>query len=147
MANDRRLSIRVGREEAMKVTRASISREKLCYIIVADKRVRYKLGRSPIVYIGTTRKGVGRLASSAADRAPDVLALRGVRSFTVRVVSCRGRQRVKTWTVLERGLLLAFKERFGEVPRCNSHGKGMKARDEFEYFQKSRLTRVLEELS
>lgn len=147
MANARRLNIRVARDEAMKVTRASIRREKLCYIIVVDKQIRYTKGRSPIVYIGTTSKGVSRLAKSAAERAEDVFALRGVRSFTVRVVSCRGRQRVKTWSVMERGLLLAFKERYGEVPRCNNHGKRMKPDDEFEYFRPRRLIRVLEELA
>jgi hypothetical protein len=147
VGNARRLTVRLGRDEAMRVTRVSIRRERLCYVIVADKRQRYRRGRSGIVYIGTTTRGVGRLAGSAADRAPEVLALRGVRSFMVRVVSCRGRQRVRTWSVLERGLLLAFKERFGEVPRCNSHGKAMKQRDEFEYFQKARLLRVLEDLA
>lgn len=146
MANNRRLHVRVGRDKAMEVTRASIGGERLCYVIIADKRLRYRKGRSAIVYIGTTRRGVGRLASSAAHRAPHVLSLRGVRSFSVRVVTCRGRQRVRTWRVLERGLLLAFKDRFGEVPRCNSHGRAMRIRDEFEYFQKSRLVRVLEDL-
>lgn len=147
MGNPRRLTVKLGRDEAMRVTRESIGRDRLCYVIVADKRQRYKKGRSAIVYIGTTSKGVGRLANSAAHRAPEVLALRGVRSFTVRVVSCRARQRVRTWHKLERALLLTFKERYGEVPHCNSHGKRMKPFDEFEYFQKPRLLRVLEDLS
>lgn len=147
MGNPRRLTVRLGRDEAMRVTRVSIRRERLCYVIVADKRQRYRKGRSGIVYIGTTTRGVGRLASSAAHRAPAILGLRGVRSFTVRVVSCRARRHVKTWSKLERGLLLAFKERYGEVPRCNSHGKGMKPRDEFEYFRKSRLLRIVEDLA
>lgn len=147
MGNPRRLSVKVGRDEAMRVTRVSIRGERLCYVIVADKRQRYKKGRSGIVYIGTTRRGVGRVAGSAAQRAPEVLGLRGVRSFMVRVVSCRGRQRVRTWSVLERALLLVFKEKYGEVPYCNSHGKAMKPRDEFEYFQKTRLLRVLEDLA
>lgn len=131
----------------MRVTRVSIAGERLCYVIVADKLQTYKKGRSAIVYIGTTTRGVGRLASSAAHRAPEVLGLRGVRSFTVRVVTCRSRQRVRTWSKLERALLLAFKEKYGEVPHCNSHGKGMKPHDEFEYFQKARLMRVLEDLA
>lgn len=70
MGNPRRLSVKLGRDEAMRVTRVSIRGERLCYVIVADKRQRYKKGRSGIVYIGTTTKGVGRLASSAANRAP-----------------------------------------------------------------------------
>jgi hypothetical protein len=147
MGNTRRLSVKVGRDEAMRVTRVSIRRERLCYVIVADKRQRYAKGRSAIVYIGTTTKGNGRLASAAAHRAPGILGLRGVRSFTVRVVSCQSRQHVKTWSKLERGLLLVFKEKYGEVPRCNSHGKAMKPRDEFEYFKRSRLLRIVEDLA
>jgi hypothetical protein len=76
-----------------------------------------------------------------------VLGLRGVQSFTVRVVSSQARQRVETWKKLERALLLVFKEKFGEVPHCNSHGRGMRPRDEFEYFQRARIVRVLEDLS
>lgn len=147
MGNARKLTVKLGRDEAIRVTRVSIRDERLCYVIVADKRQRYKKGRSGIVYIGTTTRGVGRLASSAAHRAPEVLGLRGVRSFTVRVVSCQARQRVRTWSKLERGLLLVFKEKYGEVPHCNSHGKAMKPRDEYEYFQKARLVRILEDLA
>jgi hypothetical protein len=147
MGNARKLTVKLRRDEAIRVTRVSIRDARLCYVIVADKRQRYKKGRSGIVYIGTTTKGVGRLASSAAQRASEVLGLRGVRSFTVRVVSCKARQGVRTWSKLERALLLVFKEKHGQVPHCNSHGKGMKPRDEFEYFHKARLLRVLEELA
>jgi hypothetical protein len=43
-------------------------------------------------------------------------------------------------------MLLSFKERFGEVPLCNSHGKGMKERDEFQYFKKRGVMSIIEEL-
>jgi hypothetical protein len=146
MASKRRLSVRVSRNPAMMVTRTSVGRKRLCYVIVASKKLRYKTGWSSIAYIGTTKKGVKRVAASAAYRAPEVLALHGVRSFTVRIVSCQSRQRVRTWATLERALLLAFKELYGQVPQCNTVGKRMKPSDEFEYFRKSRLMRVLEDL-
>lgn len=146
MSNRRRLHVQLARDEAMRVNRASIRRDRLCYVIVADRRLTYTRGRSAIAYIGTTRRGLGRVAGSAAQRAPEVFRLRGVRSFTVRVVSCQVRQSVRTWAKLERVLLLIFKERYGEISHCNSHGKGMRERDEFEYFQKRRLTRLVEEL-
>lgn len=146
MANDRKLNVRLARDAALTVTRVSIKYDKLCYVIVADKWLQYKSGRSKIVYIGTTKKGVGRVAQSAAGKAATVLRIPGVRSFTARVVTCRGRQRVQSWRALERALILVFKDMYGEVPRCNSHGKRMKVRDEFEYFAKSRLKRILEEI-
>lgn len=130
----------------MTVTRVVVGEDKLVYVIVADKKIQYQKGRSRIVYIGTTKNGVTRVAQSAAQRTDAVLGLRGVESFEVRIVTCRPRQRVKTWIKLERALLLAFRERYGEVPSCNTQGKGISEADEFDYFTKSRLNRILEEL-
>jgi hypothetical protein len=53
-------------------------------------------------------------------------------------------QRVRS---LERALLLSFKAKFGEVPKRNYQGKGIKERDEYRYFQRSGVTNVIEELS
>jgi hypothetical protein len=47
MGNPRCLTVKVGPDEAIRVTRMSIRRERLCYyMIVADKRQRCKKGRS-----------------------------------------------------------------------------------------------------
>lgn len=54
---------------------------------------------------------------------------------------------MKTWAKLERGLLLCFRECFGEVPECNSHGKKMKVTDEFYYFAKKGVRNIIDELS
>lgn len=147
MGNSRRLTIRPIREVAMTVTRASIAKDRVCYMIVADKKQKYKMGRSRVVYIGTTRAGVRRLASSAARRAPKILGLRGVRSFAVHVVSCRRRPGIKTWLMLERALLLVFREIHGTVPSVNRQGNGIKPHNEFRCFRKSRLKRILEDVS
>ena len=82
-----------------------------------------------------------------AVRANDILELRGVRSFTARIITCPPRRNVSTWLKLERALLLGFKEKFGEVPKCNSHGKRMKETDEFRYFRKKGVLRVVDDLS
>ena len=142
-----RLTISLQRKPALQVTRTSIGRNKLVYVIVTDKKLKYPDGNSRIAYIGTTRKGVGRIARSAAYRAPEVLGIHGVRSFDVRIVTCRARQHVKTWAKLERAMLLIFKEAYGVPPRCNTHGVRMRERNEFEYFSRSRIRKILEELA
>ena len=48
---------------------------------------------------------------------------------------------------LERALILAFRERFGEPPMCNVQGRAMKIGDEFERFSLTRLNRIIETLS
>lgn len=143
----RRLSLSLKREAALTATRVSIGKSRLVYVLIADKRLRYSAGKSRIVYIGTTRRGLGRVAGSVAHRANDILALRGVTSFHARLVTCQPRRNVSTWLTLERALLLTFKEKFGEVPKFNSHGKKMRERDEFRYFRKRGIVSLVEELS
>lgn len=143
----KRLRVSLKRDEALRATRVTLRKEKLVYLLIADKRIRYKKGKSRIVYIGTTKRGVARIAQSAAARAEAILQLNGVRTFHARIVTCNPRQKVKTWIKLERGLLLCFRERFGEVPRCNSHGKGIREVDEFYYFAKRKLASIIDDLA
>jgi hypothetical protein len=42
---------------------------------------------------------------------------------------------------------MEFRRQFGEVPRCNSHGKKFTEVDEFEYFTRKGVRNVIEELS
>jgi hypothetical protein len=118
MPNHRRISITLKRDRALHATRVSIGKSKLVYILVTDRRLKYPLGKSRIAYIGTTKRGIRRVASSAARHADEILSLRGVRSFDARVVTCQPRQRVKTWFVLERALLVAFREKYGSQPNA-----------------------------
>lgn len=147
MANDRRISVSIKRDPALEATRVSIGKQKLVYVLVADKRLYYPKKKSRIAYIGTTKRGLRRVAGSVASRADEILALPGVRSFVARLVTCQPRQRVQTWRVLERALLLKFREIYGAPPRCNHHGKRLKVRDEFAYLRPSRVAAVLDELS
>jgi hypothetical protein len=143
----RRLKLALHRDHALEVTRVTIGKAKLVYILIADKKLRYELGKSRIAYIGTTKKGAARVAQSIAARADDILNIHGVRSFHARVVTCRPRKHVKTWHKLERGLLIVFKEMFGEIPMCNTQGKNMKRTSEFKLFGENGIRLVIEELS
>lgn len=143
----RRAAVSLKREHAVSVTRVAIGNEKLAYVLVADKRLVYKSGRSRIAYIGTTKRGIARIAQSVAARAEDIVGLHGVKSFHARVVTCKPRQHVKTWFRLERALLVAFRERFGEVPKCNAKGRKMTEDGVFDLFAKSRINSVIEDLS
>lgn len=127
----------------MTVTRVSLGHEKMVYVIVASKNMKYAWGKSPIVYIGTTKKGAGRMAQSAAKLTDKVLAKYGVRHFHVRMLTCAPRQSVATWRELERALLLTFKNVYGEIPEFNRQGKGFRPRDEFKLFSRDRLENLL----
>lgn len=143
----RRSTVSLRREEAMRVSRVAVGHAKLVYVVVADKKLNYPKGRSRIAYFGTTKNGVSRVAQSAAYRTDEIFRKRGVRSFTVHLVTCRPRQRVKMWVKLERAFLLAFRDQFGAVPACNSHGKGITGLDEFEYFARTKIDRLIADLS
>jgi hypothetical protein len=104
---------------------------------------RYRYGRSRIAYIGTTKRGARRIAASAASKADEMLDLHGVKELQFYVVSCRSRQRVKTWHKLERALLLTFREIYGEIPWCNAQGAKLKWKDELQYFTHKRLRGVI----
>ena len=142
----RRLKLSLKRDEALRATRVSVGKNRLVYVLVADKRLKYPRGKSRIAYIGTTKKGVARIAQSVAFRAYDILGHHGVRSFGARIITCKRRQNVSTWTKLERALLLVFREQLGAPPYCNSHGSRMKETDEFRYFSKRGVRLVLDEL-
>ena len=142
-----RLHVSLQRRVAMEVHRVSVKKDKLVYVIQQDKKRQYPGGRSRIVYIGTTQNGAARMAVSAAYRAQEIFSGWGIEKLEVRVVTCGSRQHVETWVKLERALLLTFRERYGEPPLCNVHGVGMRERDEFDYFARSRLNRIIEDLA
>jgi hypothetical protein len=116
-------------------------------LIVQARAHQYRLGRSRVVYIGTTKRGINRMAASVATKAPAVLGSHGVNGFDVHVLTCTPRQHVKGWRILERALLLTFRDKYGSVPRFNTHGKSMVATNEFAYFVRNRLERLLDELA
>ena len=143
----KRLTVALRNGHAMMVTRVSIGKKRLVYVILAQKPLKYRWGRSRVVYIGTTKKGMARIAQSVAARAETVLDLYGVREFHVRILTCAPRPGLDSWVKLERALLLAFREKYGDLPKCNSAGKNMREDGVFDYFKRERLGRLLEALA
>ena len=144
MAKRSRISLK--KTHALELTRIATNAQKLVYVLVASKKLEYQNGRSAIAYIGTTKKGVGRIAGSAAARAQEILEIFGVKTITARILTCKPRHHVKTWLKLERAMLIVFREQYGTIPKCNTQGKNMKATDEFDYFARSAVFKMVEEL-
>lgn len=144
MANKKKLTIHTAAKPALVISRPAFNADRLVYLAVANKPLKYPHARSRIAYIGTTKSGASRIAASAAYRAKDLLALHGVTSLSFYVVTCASRQRVKSWRKLETGLILAFKHLYGRPPKCNVKGKNQKWGDELDYFTKYRLESVLQ---
>ena len=80
-----RLRISLKPKPALTMRRVALEHERLVYVICADRKLKYENGYSQIAYIGTTRNGITRVASSAAHRSWDVLWAHGVQSFDVRI--------------------------------------------------------------
>jgi hypothetical protein len=98
----------------------------MVYILTANKHQRYRdkdsktVGRSRIIYIGTTKKGAGRPAASAVNKASEVFYnLHGVRSIEVHIVTCAAHGRKQTWKKLEAALLDAFRQKYLQLPKYN----------------------------
>jgi hypothetical protein len=129
---------------AMTVFDAGISNDKLVYIIVSSRQLSYARGKSPIAYIGSTEDGIGRMAQSAANKAPAILALHGVSKFDVFPVSSAGRPGAKRWwRKLERAFILAFLEEYGDPPKLNSQGTKFRRTNEFELFSEEAVKGII----
>lgn len=143
---DRKLRIKFKDRPAVVVHHAAFKDNKLVYVGRANKPIHYLLARSRIVYIGTTKKGARRVASSAARKGEDLLFEHGIKQVEFVVMTCGKLQSVPTWKKLERALLIKFREKFGEVPRGNKQGKKTRWHDEKSYFTDKRLDDVIAKL-
>lgn len=143
----KKLSIKYRRPAALIINRVAFRDKKLVYVARANKKLSYRLGRSRIVYFGTTKKGVRRIASSAAWKGADVLFEYGVKHLELIVVICGKTQGVETWKKLERALIIRFRERFGDPPKANNTGFNMRWRDERNYFTDTKLDKIIDALS
>lgn len=92
----------------------------MVYILAANKDFKYRNGRSRILYIGTTKKGAGRPAASAVNKASQAFKeLRGVKTIDVHIATCRPRRNLQTWKHLESALLDTFHQRYHQLPKYN----------------------------
>ncbi len=141
------LTVQTTKKPAVTITRTATNAKELVYIAVANKAVKYPMGKSRIIYIGTSKNGADRIAASAANKAKQMLGLHGVTHLELFVVTSTSKGGVKTWSKLERGLLLAFREMLGAPPECNIAGKKMKWTDELNFFTRARLDGVIRQYS
>jgi hypothetical protein len=120
------MKARLHRSAVMTVTRKVLGHNKVVYLLIANRPVKYPRGKSRIAYIGTTSKGLARVATSVAYRAQDILSGYGLSSMQVYIVTCPPQRKVRTWVLLERALIYQFVQHFWEPPKCNSQGKNFK---------------------
>src|SRR5262245_50629381 len=127
----------------MTVDRRAVRAKKLVYVICSPREQKYENGRSRILYIGTTEKGVHRVASSMANKALDFLETWGVKRLDVFLVTCPPRPGLQSWLQLERDLLIVFKLEFGSIPVANTSGKNFTPDKLSGLFQYRRLVKVV----
>ena len=139
----RKLRISVS-EEVLILSRFNAAQPRLVYVLTANKKLKYRYGRSAIAYIGTTKRGLKRIAESVADKSQDIFGNHGVTTLTAHLLTSRGRRGAQTWKKLERALIISFRERYGEVPKYNNHGRGWQRKDEGKYFCDTRIRELVE---
>ena len=122
---------------------SSVNGRKLTYILAVNKPVKCKDGRSRIVYIGTTKTGVARIAASVSDKSERALKKHGQSRIEAFVLTCPPRPKVEMWKVLERAAIAAFKREYQQLPEFNTRGKSFKWRDVKRYFQEETLLKRL----
>ncbi len=127
----------------VRVRREILNRWNTVYFHLANRPLRYRQGRSRIVYIGTTNRGLERIMESVAERAEAAFRVHGVDEIEIHEIGCRPLQRVRTWRKLENAALLTFRETYGRVPLLNRAGGMMEATDEFDYFNRDQILRFV----
>jgi predicted GIY-YIG superfamily endonuclease len=143
-----RISTRT-KHPAITVTSEAIKRNRLVYIALANKAQKYGYKKSNIVYIGTTKKGINRIAGSAASKGKKLLKERGFKNLKFYIIyATRGRKRLEnTWEKLERALIQAFKEKYYDVPLFNTQGQKADWEKYYKYFSRDRTRRIIEQFS
>ena len=92
----RKIRLSLKRDEALRATRICVGKLKLACVLISDKRIVYPNGKSRIAYIGTTKKGIERIAQSVAFRANDILKLHGVRTLPCKGCHVRAKTTCET---------------------------------------------------
>ncbi len=146
----RRRRINQVHDPVMSLKTAATRVNRLVYLLVANRPINYGGKYSRIIYIGTTGKGVRRIASSASGRIEDAIdEIHGLKRIDVFVVWARSRKGrythngVKFWQILERALLMCFCKEYDKPPKLNRTGHRMKPNSEFDVFSEAGILRVI----
>ncbi len=131
------------KKPALVVSRDAIKEEKLVYVARANKQLSYRLKKSAIAYIGSTKKGVDRMTGSAAKQARDLLKHHGVQTLSFFIVTCRSKKKMKSWKLLERALIIRFRELHNEIPKGNNKLKKALSNKDPKYFTDRSLDKVI----
>ena len=151
----RRLNVNQIFDPVLTVNISATNVRHLVYLLVANRPIRYGRKYSRIIYVGTTERGVRRIASSASKRiqqAVDTKVLRGLRRLEAYVVWAKTRSGLhptkksqNLWRVLERAILIKFCNMHGgQRPRLNETGHKMKDKGEFNIFREKRIGRIID---
>lgn len=138
------MKVHLATKFAMTVHRRILTKDRIVYLLVGKKSFKYKTGRSRIAYIGTSKRGAKRIASSAAANAEEMFSKRGSKEMHVFIASSTGRPGLATWELLERAFLAEFLNNYKQLPFCNKQGKKYKFTDELdELFRQKRIRGLL----
>ena len=85
----RKLAIKYREQAAIIIHKIAFKHKKLVYVTKANKEIKYTLGKSGIAYIGMTKKGAGRIASSAVWKGADLLFEYGIKHLEYHIVLCQ----------------------------------------------------------
>lgn len=142
----RKSYLSLSRAPVMTLGRRALGADRLVYVPAANKPVKYPRGRSRIVYIGTTKRGVRRVASSVASRAEGLLGRPGLRTVDAHLLTYSGRPGAqKLWAKLERAMLFIFQYEYGDIPLMNKVGRNIWPGKEFKYFSRRALRKRIRE--
>lgn len=138
------MKVHLTSKPAMTVHRRILTKDRIVYLLVGKRTFKYQGGRSRIAYIGTSKRGARRIASSAAHRADEVFSKRGSKQMDIYIASCSARPGLKSWKYLERALLAQFLGWYQQLPLCNKQGQKYKFDEKLQrMFRLKALYRIL----
>lgn len=146
----RKLGVTVRKEAVVEVYRKGLPKrgsKKCVYFVCADKAQKYPYKeRSKIVYIGTTERGLDRVAESMKKKAPEAFEIHGVKKISFYIIQSQRRQNRETWNELERDLILKFKGLKGAVPKLNDTYKNKNPNQLSGLFTERKLKQIIESI-
>lgn len=137
----------VSKEPCLIINRGAFHTDKLVYILCSNKKHRYPRNESKIVYIGTTKNGAARFATSLVNKGKDILRRYGISQIKVYTVTCKGVQGAKIWRKLEDAFLYNFLEEYGRIPILNKQCGPKCKKDISTLFSEQKIDKIIADFS